>query len=100
MYCVDERSCRAGSATTRFKYSANDSILRLRVKSSRTAVPNPTRRSLTVSCGVSAIPLGPYQLLRGDLNRDGLFLRETRAAGLVADRELEAAVDRVAPALA
>src|SRR5215510_9198403 len=47
MYCVDDRSWRVGSETTRLRYSANDSTRRLRVKSSRTAEPSSTSKSLT-----------------------------------------------------
>src|SRR6185503_20278581 len=110
MYCVDDRSWRSGSATTRFRYSANAITRRLRVKSSRTEWPSSTSRSRTAvepvpgslpepdGVGVSTITLtvSLRALLRGHRDRDGLLLGETLVA--IAHRELEVAVDGVTPA--
>src|SRR5262249_18038562 len=57
MYWVDDRSCRIGSETTRFRYSANDSTRRVRVKSSRTARPSSTRRARTTDDPVEDDPV-------------------------------------------
>src|SRR5688572_28591612 len=58
MYCVDDRSWRDGSATTRLRYSANDIARRLRVKTSRTAWPSSTSNSRTAVEPAGAEPAG------------------------------------------
>src|SRR5215510_1951692 len=99
MYCVDDRSWRVDSETTRFRYSANDITRRLRVKSSRTAWPSSTSSSRTAGdpepgpapgpapgtdCvgGVSTITLtvSLRALLRGHRDRDGLLLCQALVA--------------------
>src|SRR5512135_903284 len=95
MYCVALRSCRVGCEKASSRYSLKAITRRLRVKSSRTDWCSPTSVSLTVG-GRSAMRRDS-KLVRGDRDRDRLLLRV--AAVLLADAELQHALDLVAAGL-